>query len=90
MTAIVAEYYDCDEDRALFVGICLHRHLMADWGDLDRADTMANNRALREGGRLFSAYSIPLALVFGAPDRKLWVVTERDRSVTTVLFPSEY
>ena len=59
------------------------RHLMGDWGELDREDWAANDRALKGGERLLSAYTLPTG-------EKLWVITEWDRSATTVLTPDEY
>jgi len=61
----------------------LRRHLRADWGDLDEPDRRLNNAALQSGDRLLSSYQI-------APDLTLWIITEGDRSVTTLLLPSEY
>lgn len=61
----------------------LHRHSVGDWGNLDPHDRAANDEALREGGRLFSAYSTKNGI-------RLWIITEWDRSVTTILLPSEY
>lgn len=61
----------------------LRRHLRADWGDLDEPDQRRNNAALQSGDRLLSSYPI-------APDLTLWIITEADRSVTTLLLPSEY
>ncbi len=61
----------------------LRRHQRGDWGDLCAEDTAANERAVREGMRLLSAYHL-------ADRRKIWVITEADRSVTTLLLPSEY
>lgn len=60
----------------------LARHQHADWGDLVEADCTANEQALFEGGRLFSAYIVGNA--------KLYVITESDRSVTTILKCEEY
>lgn len=60
----------------------LSRHSGGDWGDLDGHDRKANERALREGARLFSAYETSAG--------KVWVITEADRSSTCVLLPSEY
>jgi hypothetical protein len=60
----------------------LRRHASGDWGDLCPEDTLANDTALREGGRLFSAY--------GQGEERFWVITEADRSVTTVLLPDDY
>lgn len=60
----------------------LRRHASGDWGDLDPSDAAQNDEALVAGGRLFSAY--------GAGDGRFWVITEADRSVTTVLLPEDY
>ena len=60
----------------------LRRHACGDWGDLCPEDTMANDTALRQGGRLFSAY--------GQGKDRFWVITEADYSVTTVLLPEDY
>lgn len=60
----------------------LKRHCQGDWGDLEQDDKDSNDDSLKVGdGRLFSAYE-------GV--EKIWIITEADRSVTTVLFPSEY
>lgn len=61
----------------------LTRHLTGDWGELCAEDRTVNEVALLEGYRLFSAYKKE-----GEPT--IWVITECDRSATTVLFPDEY
>jgi len=61
----------------------LHRHVVGDWGELDEHDRQANERAVHGGDRILSAYRTKK----GA---KVWVITEYDRSVTTLLLPSEY
>ncbi len=62
----------------------LRRHLSGDWGDLDEGDRRQNDAALTSGeDRLFSSYQV-------TRDLKLWIITEWDRSVTTLLLPSEY
>lgn len=71
---------------ALFAGdlvIALRRHQAGDWGDVSEHDHHANDRALRDGTRVFSVYHS----VAGA---KFWVITEADRSRTTVLLPQDY
>jgi hypothetical protein len=65
------------------ISSALARHSMADWGELTQEDIDENNRALKEGSRLFSAYCSTSRV-------KFWIITEWDRSVTTVLLPSEY
>lgn len=65
-------------------GSLLKRHLSGDWGDMDAHDRAANDRALKHGGRLFSQYRIPNKSL------TIWIITEADRSVTTILLPEEY
>lgn len=59
------------------------RHAAGDWGDLSGEDMRANAEALKEGTRLLSAYHLN-------DDTKIWIITEWDRSATTVLLPEEY
>ncbi len=61
----------------------IQRHQAGDWGDVDEHDFEANNRALTEGTRLLSVYH-------AAKGVKFWVITEADRSATTVLMPEDY
>lgn len=61
----------------------LHRHVIGDWGDLVEEDKLENEFGLQHRLRIFSAYKL-------STDTKLWVITEADRSVTTLLLPSEY
>ena len=68
-----------DED----IRTALRRHAAGDWGDCNAADWHENELSLREGFRLFSVYHS----VAGA---KFWVITEADRSATTVLMPEDY
>lgn len=65
------------------------RHASGDFGELDAADQVANEEAIKHGLRVFSAYTVRDS---HAPDavHRIWVITEADRSVTTVLTPSEY
>lgn len=68
---------------AMHVRLSLERHLAGDWGNLCDEDRVMNESALLEGERLFSAYTKE-----GVPP--IWIITECDRSVTTILFPDEY
>ncbi len=58
------------------------RHARGDWGDLSADDAAENELSLRKGFRLLSAY--------GQGDHRFWVITEADRSATTVLLPEDY
>ena len=62
----------------------LLRHMRGDWGELGDDDIATNNRAAREGVRVLSAYTLPQT------GQRIWLITEWDRSVTTILLPSEY
>jgi hypothetical protein len=65
------------------VAASLGRHARRDWGDLCPEDVEENELSLKEGFRLMSVYA----------DRngtKFWIITEADRSVTTVLLPDDY
>lgn len=61
----------------------LKRHHAGDWGDLDPEDKKSNDRAVEEGERILSAYRLQTG-------QKLWIITEADRSATTLLLPNEY
>ena len=61
----------------------LARHQFGDWGDLCEDDVQTNRDAILFGERILSAYKLE-------GGRKLWVITEADRSVTTLLLPEEY
>jgi hypothetical protein len=61
----------------------LKRHAQGDWGELDPEDRQANEQALIEGSRLLSVYR-------SAADVRFYVITEWDRSLTTVLLPEDY
>jgi hypothetical protein len=61
----------------------LQRHASGDWGDVDAHDREENELSLREGFRLLSAYR-------AQDGTKFWVITEADRSSTTLLLPEDY
>ena len=61
----------------------LNRHLLGDWGSLSEEDREANEDALLNEGRLLSSY-------VSSNEIEFWIITEADRSVTTLLLPSEY
>lgn len=61
----------------------LSRHMSKDWGEVSKEDWILNDEALKSGERLLSAYKLK-------DGTKVWVITEHDRSVTTLLLPEEY
>lgn len=61
----------------------LNRHAHGDWGIMPDEDMATNDRALKDGERLFSAY-------LSSEQIKFWIITEWDRSTTTILLPEEY
>ena len=61
----------------------LDRHIVGDWGDMCEEDKVANDQALQHGGRLFSSYDL-------SDNLKVYIITEADRSITTILLPPEY
>lgn len=83
MTRGVNDLIADNEEFAAHVHLSLTRHLAGDWGELCDEDRVTNELALQHGDRLFSAYEKE-----GLP--KIWIITEWDRSATTVLFPDEY
>ena len=61
----------------------IKRHASGDWGEVDQEDREANEQALMHGARLLSAYQTNL-------NQRLWIITEANRSATTILLPEEY
>lgn len=67
-------------DKELILSIS--RHLRGDWGELRAGDRKRNDEALEKGGRLFSVYK--------SGNTRFWIITEADRSATTILLSNEY
>ena len=83
-----------DDTFAQFVKACILKHATGEWGDLTPDDKQVNEEALTPGepGRLLSSYNLPQGIAHddGVGGEKIWIITEWDRSVTTVLWPGEY
>jgi len=60
----------------------LARHAAGDWGELCAFDCRQNEVALQDGYRVFSSYDVSAG--------RVWIITEADRSMTTILLPEEY
>ena len=61
----------------------MHRHHCGDWGDLEEGDKQANEDALIHGDRILSCYRV-------GGGRRIYIITEADRSSTCILLPEEY
>lgn len=61
----------------------LLRHASGDWGDLDDDDKRENELSLTHELRILSAYALPTG-------QRVWIITEADRSSTTILLPEDY
>ena len=68
----------------------LQRHVSGDWGELSNLDSRQNSLALVNDERLLSSYSIDGGKLDDPQGVRIWIITEWDRSVTTLLLPSEY
>ncbi len=75
-------------DFAKFVQKSLNRHVKGDWGDVNNEDKQTNDQALKQVIRLLSAYNDDRFPKNGVAT--IWIITEADRSATTILFPDEY
>jgi hypothetical protein len=71
------------EEAAEIPGTLLKRHVTGDWGDVNEDDRRENELSVVQGFRLLSAYTL-------SNGTTLWIITEADRSATTLLLPSEY
>ena len=85
VTRGVGDLMAAKEEFRLFVAVSLMRYAEGDWGSVCTEDAVLNEEALEYGERLLGSYEYR-----SNPDWKIWIITEYDRSVTTILFPSEY
>lgn len=87
---IIATKGVCDlmDESAVFTGFVIKsllRYFQSDFGDLCEEDAQMNAEAIKNGDRIMGVYKNP-----DDDDLSVWIITEADRSATTVLFPSEY
>ena len=61
----------------------LNRHQSGDWGEVDEHDRLENEQSIAEGYRLLSVYTLSNGV-------RIWIITEADRSSTTILLPDDY
>lgn len=84
VTAAINARMDTDKDFERFVQMSLGRYINCDWGDTCEEDKQVNEDSLRDGERLLAVYIYPKT------GEKIWIITEWDRSTTTILYPSDY
>ena len=88
-TAGVAEAMESCESFRQFILSCLGRYTKGDWGELEEPDKEMNDEALTDESRILASYKMPAEIPIDYAD-KVWIITESDRSSTTILFPEEY
>ena len=71
------------EEKRVSPELLLKRHQNGDWGTIPEEDRTENEISLKQGFRVMSSYPIGI-------DERIWIITEADRSVTTILKPEEY
>ena len=82
MSRGIANEIEKNSGYRLEIAKCLNRYRVCDWGDTSEEDALLNNTAVEIGERILAAYE--------TSKNRIWIITEYDRSVTTILFPSEY
>ncbi|MBK8243253.1 MAG: hypothetical protein IPK88_07500 [Saprospiraceae bacterium] len=87
MTAGVSSVMEQDRRFAEFIHHSIKRHINSVFGDIDPEDG-SNEQAIIDGGSIFSVYKSNTSIE--EDPTKIWVITEVDRSSTTILFPREY
>ena len=91
-TRTVADLMESSHEFAEFISNSLKRYVLCDWGDLDDNDRISNDNAVKNGDdRILAAYTLTVVNpIDHDADQKIWIITEGDRSMTTILFQSEY
>lgn len=88
VTPAVAMNMQLRQGFAVDIRECLRRHASGDWGDVGKEDTEMNNNALED--EKIGGYSDTLFSMYEMENDTIFIITEGDRSVTTILFPDEY
>ncbi len=79
MTMHVANFFA--DDQTVLIPLLL-RHQHGDWGEMCTEDKITNDEVTKTGQRVMSSFEVK--------GEKIWIITECDRSCTTILFPSDY
>lgn len=91
-TRRVWELADTNARFNRFVGGCLSRYAVNDWGELDPEDWKLNDEAVLSGeDRILASYPLPVEFLdYVDFESKLWIITDADHKATTILFPGDY
>lgn len=79
ITTVASDFLDKNNKTPIEL---ITRHVTGDWGDIEEEDKQSNEEAVKEGYRILSAYLLG--------NEKIYIITEHDRSLTTVMLASEY
>lgn len=92
MTSAIGQWVrDVGERGEAFIMKSLQRYRACDWKEMDPFDKEMNNEAIKTGeDRIFASYKLPENLAKMSPDDKIFIITEWDRSYTTIMFASDY
>ena len=82
--AVAALKQVAGDSYMLFAADLVSRHQSCDWGVVSAEDAAENELSVRQGFRILSAFDLP------GDAARIWIITEADRSVTTLLLPEEY
>ena len=82
-TGLIAHEMEVSVSFTNFVQSSIQRHIQGDWGDLDEEDRQLTEEAITDGSRILSSYVLQ-------DETKIWIITEANREVTTLLEPSDY
>lgn len=84
MTEGISYKLNKSDKFSAFVFKSMYRYMEKDWGEMCQEDKESNDFAFENGERIFAAYENKQL------NEKIWIITEWDRSVTTILLPEEY
>lgn len=84
MTKSISEMVDNDDNFRKFIVKAISKYLVCNWGDTNSTDWYINDKAVRDNQRILAVY------IYKPLKKNVWIVTEYDRSSTTVMFPEEY
>ena len=86
VTRKIIDEINRDPSFGNFIDESLGKYINCDWGNSPECDKEMNDQAIINGSRIFASYEY----INNSTSKKIWIITEADRSCTTILFPHEY